>query len=192
MTCLSFGGGQAIEKCQARNNSRHCALLNTEILSVCLSILLVGFFLIHSPNACSHSTRVMASLEKHSESSSTGLSRVSETIKKFGGAGTFQGTDYVGNTVSAKAKRFERIAKGQRGYMEQREEERKAKEQKEKLLQETKTTSIQDKLEKFGGAVKRDNSETNAENIPKIEEKTLPTVKELTKKFANNTTVKHP
>jgi len=81
MTCLSFGGGQAIEKCQARNNSRHCALLNTEILSVCLSILLVGFFLIHSPNACSHSTRVMASLEKHSESSSTGLSRVSETIK---------------------------------------------------------------------------------------------------------------
>ncbi|GJQ08589.1 hypothetical protein GpartN1_g380.t1 [Galdieria partita] len=127
----------------------------------------------------------MSSLEKHSETPSSGLSRVSETIKKFGGAGSFQPTDYVGNTVSAKARKFERIAKGQKGYVEQREEERRAKEQKEKLLQETKTTSIQDKLEKFGGAVKRDNSETEGENIPKMEDKTIPTVKELTKKFSN-------
>lgn len=93
----------------------------------------------------------------------------------------------MGNTVSAKAKKFERIAKGHKGYMEQRQEESKAKEQKEKLLLETKTSSIQDKLERFGGAVKRDNSETGGENIPKIEEKTLPTVKELTKKFGNTT-----
>eukprot|EP00871_Galdieria_phlegrea_P005656 jgi/Galph1/6091/GphlegSOOS_G4697.1 len=121
------------------------------------------------------------------EKPSSNLTDVSEIIEKFGGRGTYQGPHYIGNTVSAKAKRFEKLSKGEKDYMEQQLEKNIIQDKRENLLHDMKNKAgVKDIVEKFGGGVKRECSDTNyTEENAKAEKKPVSTVKELAKKFSH-------